>query len=108
MIIGGVSWKLSGSEFWNESDELTILNEWFHWACESKRSLLVTGLFGWLKGLLSICDEVDEEMRELEVSQIEVVEIRQLSGGLSSIFETVWSGCGNSQLLVLLVILPSA
>ena len=40
VIIGGVPWKLSISELWNDVDGLTILREWFQCACESKRSIL--------------------------------------------------------------------
>ena len=50
VIIGGVPWKMSGSELRNDGDELTILKEWIQFACVSMRAILVTGLCGELKG----------------------------------------------------------
>ena len=100
----GVPVKLSGSELWNEVDELTILKEWFQCAGDSKRSKFVISPCGGLKGLFAICDAVGKENWELIGSDLEVSESKLISCVVMWIFETVWIGCGNSELLVLPVL----
>ena len=101
--MGVLTFKLSGSEFWKNGDELTIIKEWFQYACESKPSKSEIGPCGELRGLFAICDIVGEEKWELSRSNIEVSEIKLMSCGVSITFETVWIGCGNSELWVLFV-----
>ena len=101
MIIGDVPWKLRGIEFFgkNEGYELAILKEWFHWACESRLSILLTGPCEGLKGLLKICEGVGEENWELIGWEAENSEIKIISCRISSKLETVWIGLGNLELL---------
>ena len=100
VIIVQVPVKLSGSELWNSGDELTILKEWFQWACESKRPFFITDPCGGLKELFQICDRLGEDNWDLSGSELKVSETRLMPCGIWFIFDTVGIGVGNSDLFV--------
>ena len=90
MIKYGAPWKLTGSELRMWGEELIILNEWFHWTCESKRSISVTGPCSGLKKIT--CSLWWSRWKKIEISgsKTVVLEIKLISCGVSSILETVW------------------